>query len=541
MNKDSLAASALAFFSSAAGMNQFKPIFVGQVDPSHPFAKLKRAANSQKCIRAGGKHNDLEDVGKDVYHHTFFEMLGNWSFGDYFKEEAISWAWELLTEVYHLDPARLYATYYGGDPKQPTVPADEEAKKIWLRYLPAERVLPFNMKDNFWEMGDTGPCGPCSEIHYDRIGGRDAASLVNMDDPDVLEIWNLVFMQFERKEGGSLIELPAKSVDTGMGLERVTSVLLDVRSNYDTDLFVHIFKAIKEKTATSKTYTGKVGEDDKDHVDMAYRVIADHIRTLTIALTDGATPSNEGRGYVLRRILRRAVRFGREILDAPPGFFHQLVDAVLETLGDAFPTLRQNPEDVRAIIKEEEAQFGRTLDRGIKQFKTFAKKGSITGEDAFLLFTTYGFPVDLTQLMGEELKVEVDMPGFERKMEQFRDESRKRKTARTTKAHRRLELRFGFTQPTGGMLKTLISVFFSAVASVFGKPRRIRVVFFLCHLYIYIYIYFFSKFPYVFGDALKNRKISTFARHSVFHMFIFCVFYVVYHFLFCKKETQQMT
>eukprot|EP00439_Symbiodinium_sp_Y106_P069434 s756_g11.t4 len=416
-----------------AGMNQFKPIFVGQVDPSHPFAKLKRAANSQKCIRAGGKHNDLEDVGKDVYHHTFFEMLGNWSFGNYFKEEAITWAWELLTEVYHLDPTRLYATYYGGDPKQPSVPSDEEAKKIWLRYLPAERILPFNMKDNFWEMGDTGPCGPCSEIHYDRIGGRDAASLVNMDDPDVLEIWNLVFMQFERKEGGSLIELPAKSVDTGMGLERVTSVLLDVRSNYDTDLFMHIFKAIKEKTATSKTYTGKVGEEDKDHVDMAYRVIADHIRTLTIALTDGATPSNEGRGYVLRRILRRAVRFGREILDAPPGFFHQLVDSVLDTLGDAFPTLRQNPEDVRAIIKEEEAQFGRTLDRGIKQFKTFAKKGSITGEDAFLLFTTYGFPVDLTQLMGEELKVEVDMPGFEKKMEQFRDESRKRKTARTTK------------------------------------------------------------------------------------------------------------
>ncbi|CAJ1331728.1 unnamed protein product [Effrenium voratum] len=416
-----------------AGMNQFKPIFVGQVDPSHPFAKLKRAANSQKCIRAGGKHNDLEDVGKDVYHHTFFEMLGNWSFGDYFKEEAITWAWQLLTEVYHLDPARLYATYYGGDPKQPTVPPDDEAKKIWLRYLPAERILPFDMKDNFWEMGDTGPCGPCSEIHYDRIGGRDAAHLVNMDDPDVLEIWNLVFMQFERKEGGSLIELPAKSVDTGMGLERVTSVLLDVRSNYDTDLFQTIFTAIKEKTQTSKTYAGKVGDADKDHVDMAYRVIADHIRTLTIALTDGATPSNEGRGYVLRRILRRAVRFGREILDAPPGFFHQLVDSVLDTLGNAFPTLKQNPEDVRAIIKEEEAQFGRTLDRGIKQFKTFAKKGSISGEDAFLLFTTFGFPVDLTQLMGEELKVEVDMPGFEKKMADFREDSKKKKSATSSK------------------------------------------------------------------------------------------------------------
>eukprot|EP00930_Biecheleria_cincta_P065330 TRINITY_DN510_c0_g1_i3.p1 TRINITY_DN510_c0_g1~~TRINITY_DN510_c0_g1_i3.p1 ORF type:complete len:1020 (-),score=269.40 TRINITY_DN510_c0_g1_i3:72-3095(-) len=416
-----------------AGMNQFKPIFVGQIDPTHPFAKLKRAANSQKCIRAGGKHNDLEDVGKDVYHHTFFEMLGNWSFGDYFKEESIAWAWEILTEVFHLDPNRLYASYYGGDPKQPTVPADEEAKKIWQKYLPDSRILPFDMKDNFWEMGDTGPCGPCSEIHYDRIGGRDAAHLVNADDPDVLEIWNLVFMQFERKEGGSLIELPAKSVDTGMGLERITSVLLDKRSNYDTDLFGKIFVAIKEKTGTDKNYGGKVGDDDKDHVDMAYRVIADHIRTLTIALTDGATPSNEGRGYVLRRVLRRAVRYGREILNAPPGFFHQLVDSVLDTLGDAFPTLRQNPEDVKAIIAEEEAQFGRTLDRGIKQFKNFAKKGKISGEDAFQLFTTFGFPIDLTELMAEEHKVEVDMPGFEQKMEEFRQKSKVKSSSRSTK------------------------------------------------------------------------------------------------------------
>jgi len=416
-----------------AGMNQFKPIFVGQIDPSHPFSKLKRAANSQKCIRAGGKHNDLEDVGKDVYHHTFFEMLGNWSFGDYFKEEAIAWAWELLTEVYHLDPARLYATYYGGDPKQPTVPSDEDAKRIWQKYLPDSRILPFDMKDNFWEMGETGPCGPCTEIHYDRIGGRDAAALVNMDDPDVLEIWNNVFMQFERKEGGVLIELPAKSVDTGMGLERITSVLLDVRSNYDTDLFGHIFTAIKEKTGTDKVYTGKVGDEDKDHSDMAYRVIADHIRTLTIALSDGATPSNEGRGYVLRRILRRAVRYGREILNAPPGFFHQLVDSVLDTLGGAFPTLKNNVEDVRAIIKEEEAQFGRTLDRGIKQFKTFAKKGSISGEDAFLLFTSFGFPVDLTELMAEEHNVKVDMPDFEKKMAEFREKSKAKSNFKSSK------------------------------------------------------------------------------------------------------------
>lgn len=411
-----------------AGMNQFKPIFTGQIDPSHPFAKLKRAANSQKCIRAGGKHNDLEDVGKDVYHHTFFEMLGNWSFGDYFKEEAIAWAWKLLTEVYHLDPTRLYATYYGGDKKQPTVPIDEDAKRIWQKYLPDKRILPFGMKDNFWEMGDTGPCGPCTEIHYDRIGGRDVADLVNMDDPDVLEIWNNVFMEFERKEDGSLINLPAQSVDTGMGLERVASVLLDKRSNYDTDLFQVIFKAIKEKTGTTKEYTGKVGEEDTDHSDMAYRVIADHIRTLTIALTDGATPSNEGRGYVLRRVLRRAVRYGREILGAPPGFFHQLVDSVIETLGDAFPSLKTNTDDVKNLIKEEEEQFGRTLDRGIRELKNRAKKGAITGEDAFVLYSSFGFPVDLTELMCDELKVKLDMPGFEKKMEEFRQSTKKKKS-----------------------------------------------------------------------------------------------------------------
>jgi len=406
-----------------AGMNQFKPIFVGQIDPSHPFAKLKRAANSQKCIRAGGKHNDLEDVGKDVYHHTFFEMLGNWSFGDYFKKDAIDWAWELLTKVYGMDPSRLYATYYGGDPKQPSVPSDEEAREMWKKYLPESRILPFDMKDNFWEMGDTGPCGPCTEIHYDRIGGRDAAHLVNMDDPDVLEIWNLVFMQYNRENDGSLTTLPAQSVDTGAGLERVTSVLMDKRSNYDTDLFTEIFDAIQAKTGC-RDYTGKVGDEDTDHVDMAYRVIADHIRTLTIALTDGAVPSNDGRGYVLRRILRRAVRYGREILGAKPGFFHTLVDSVLDTLGDAFPTLRENPEDVKAIIKDEEEQFGRTLEKGTAKLKAFASKGNITGDDAFLLFTSYGFPVDLTELMAAELKVEVDMPGFEARMQKFREDSK---------------------------------------------------------------------------------------------------------------------
>mmetsp|Transcript_46466 Transcript_46466/g.108225 ORF Transcript_46466/g.108225 Transcript_46466/m.108225 type:complete len:999 (-) Transcript_46466:54-3050(-) len=406
-----------------AGMNQFKKIFVGQIEPNHPFYKLKRAANSQKCIRAGGKHNDLEDVGKDVYHHTFFEMLGNWSFGDYFKKEAIAWAWELLTKVYKLNPDRLYATYYGGDPKAPGVPPDEEARDLWRQYLPDSHILPFNMKDNFWEMGDTGPCGPCTEIHYDRIGGRDASHLVNMDDPDVLEIWNNVFMQFNRENDGSLTNLPAPSVDTGMGLERVTSVLLDVRSNYDTDLFQYIFAEIQKKSGARK-YTGKVGDEDTDHVDMAYRVIADHIRTLTIALTDGATPSNQDRGYVLRRILRRAVRYGREILNAPPGFFHTLVDAVIHTLGGAFPSLKDRPDDVKAIIKEEEEQFGRTLDKGIREFKKMAGKGKITGDDAFMLYTSFGFPVDLTELMAEEQKVEVDKPGFDKRMEKFREESK---------------------------------------------------------------------------------------------------------------------
>ena len=406
-----------------AGMNQFKPVFLGRVDPNHPFYGMKSAANSQKCIRAGGKHNDLEDVGRDTYHHTFFEMLGNWSFGDYFKTETIACAWELLTEVYGLDPSRLYVTYYGGDPREPNVPVDEEARAEWLKYLPESRVLPFGMKENFWEMGDTGPCGPCSEIHYDRIGGgRDAAHLVNLDDPNVLEIWNNVFMQFNREKDRTLTNLPLPCVDTGMGFERIASVLKDVPSNYDIDLFQHIFAAIKQECPESTPPYGGVLVND---IDVAYRVVADHIRTLTIALSDGAVPSNQDRGYVLRRILRRAVRYGKEVLNANPGFFARLVDAVDETLGITYPEIRRNKEDVKAILHEEEAQFAKTLDRGIKEFKTRAEKnGKITGKDAFLLYTTYGFPLDLTQLMAREINLEVSEEEFAIEMETFKAKSR---------------------------------------------------------------------------------------------------------------------
>ncbi len=408
-----------------AGMNQFKPIFLGQADPSTPLGKLKRAANSQKCIRAGGKHNDLEDVGKDTYHHTFFEMLGNWSFGDYFKEESISWGWELLTKVYGVKPDRLYATYFQGNPAQGLEP-DIEARDIWRRFLPDTHILPGNMKDNFWEMGDTGPCGPCSEIHYDRIGDRDASSLVNKSDPDVLEIWNHVFIQFNREADGSLRPLPAKHVDTGMGFERLTSVLQNVRSNYDTDIFAPIFMEIEHLTG-ARAYSGRLGAADKDQVDMAYRVIADHIRTLTIAVTDGALPSNVGRGYVLRRILRRGVRYGRQMLNARTGFFSQLVPVVVNTMGDAFPELKKNPQKVIDILKDEEESFGRTLDRGIKLFAEVAgtaKQQTISGTDAFKLYDTFGFPIDLTALMAEERGMKVDMDGYEAERKKAEELSR---------------------------------------------------------------------------------------------------------------------
>ncbi|CAH9070866.1 unnamed protein product [Cuscuta epithymum] len=408
-----------------AGMNQFKPIFLGTADPNTELGKLKRACDTQKCIRAGGKHNDLDDVGKDTYHHTFFEMLGNWSFGDYFKTEAIQWAWELLTEVYKLPAVRIYATYFGGDEKS-GLPADTEARDIWLKFLPPERVLPFGSKDNFWEMGDTGPCGPCTEIHFDRIGNRDVASLVNNDDPTVIEIWNLVFIQFNRESDGSLKPLPARHVDTGMGFERLTSILQNKMSNYDTDVFMPIFDAI-QKISGARPYTGKVGSDDVDKIDMAYRVVADHIRTLSFAIADGSCPGNEGREYVLRRILRRAVRYGTEVLQAQQGFFSGLVKVVTEVMGDVFPELKQHEAHIMDIIADEETSFGRTLLHGIEKFKKAVQQvqGNLfSGQDAFVLWDTYGFPLDLTQLMAEERGLVVDIKGFEVAMSAARERSR---------------------------------------------------------------------------------------------------------------------
>ncbi|KAL9296296.1 hypothetical protein ACSQ67_022192 [Phaseolus vulgaris] len=355
-----------------AGMNQFKPIFLGTADPNTGLSKLSRAYNTQKCIRAGGKHNDLDDV-------------------------------------YKLPSDRLYATYFGGDDKAGLAP-DLEARDIWLKFLPPGRVLPFGCKDNFWEMGDTGPCGPCTEIHFDRIGNRDAASLVNNDDPTCIEIWNLVFIQFNREADGSLKPLPAKHVDTGLGFERLASILQNKMSNYDTDVFLPIFDGIQRATG-ARTYSGKVGPDDVDKVDMAYRVVADHIRTLSIAIADGSRPGNDGREYVLRRILRRAVRYGREVLKAKEGFFNGLVSVVVNVMGDVFPELKQQEAHIRNVIAEEEESFGRTLIK-----------------EAFVLWDTFGFPLDLTQLMAEEKGLVVDVKGFDTAMEAARERSRSAQT-----------------------------------------------------------------------------------------------------------------
>ncbi|XP_064641704.1 alanine--tRNA ligase, cytoplasmic-like isoform X2 [Lineus longissimus] len=405
-----------------AGMNQFKPLFLGTADPNSDMAKWTRVVNSQKCIRAGGKHNDLDDVGKDVYHHTFFEMLGNWSFGDFFKKESIEWAWDLLTGVYKLPAERMYVTYFGGLEEAGLEP-DLETKQIWLDLgIPESRVVPFGTKDNFWEMGDTGPCGPCTEVHYDKIGGRDATHLVNMDVPDVMEVWNLVFTQYNREADGTLKPLPKKCVDTGMGLERIASIIQGKPSNYDTDLFVPFFKAIQEGSSGVREYGGCVGADDVDGIDMAYRVLADHARTLTIALSDGGRPDNTGRGYVLRRILRRAVRYGTEKLNCKPGFFATLVDIVVQTLGHFFPEVKKDPEMVKDIINEEEEQFLKTLSRGRRLMeRAVGKVGEskvFPGDVAWRLYDTYGFPVDLTSLIAEESQLKVDMDTYQECMKE---------------------------------------------------------------------------------------------------------------------------
>ncbi len=478
-----------------AGMNPFVPIFLGQ--SNCPY-KPGRATDTQKCIRAGGKHNDLEDVGADTYHHTFFEMLGNWSFGDYFKTEAIDWAWELLTKVWGFPENRLYATYFGGDEKSA---ADLEAKELWLKHLPAERVVTGNRKDNFWMMGDTGPCGPCSELHVDLTPeGNCGAEKVNADSADCIEIWNLVFIQFNADTDGNFAPLPACHVDTGMGFERACSIIQCTQcftdfsgtiSNYETDVFTPIFQTLEKMSG--KTY----GSSMTDPVDIAFRVIADHIRCLAFSIADGIIPSNEGRGYVLRRILRRAVRTGRT-LGFQKTFFYKLADTIAQTYGDAFPELRTHRDRIEKTIKAEEESFTRTLDRGIelfeecadlcrelqihevawtptttetlfpllekywgistsdldrnppenrtlikaiKQSRLFEKKTNvllkaksfcrlkqgerfIPAEIAFVLYDTYGFPLDLTEVMARERDLTVDAEGFETLMNEQRERAR---------------------------------------------------------------------------------------------------------------------
>ena len=385
-----------------AGMNQFKDVFLGQ--GRRPYT---RAVDTQKCLRVSGKHNDLEEVGFSPSHHTFFEMLGNWSFGDYFKEEAIAWAWELLTEVWKLPKERMWATVFGGD-ETDGLEADLEAEELWPKVtdLPANRVLRLGKEDNFWEMGGTGPCGPCSEIHY--YTGEDPASqdaVPDLDGPDYIEIWNLVFIQFNRSGDGVLQPLPDQHVDTGMGFERICSLLQRVQTNYDTDVFLPIIVAISEITRRPYNAENQV----------AMRVIADHVRTLVFTIADGALPSNEGRGYVLRRILRRASRFGRTLEMQEP-FMYKLAETVAEEMGRAFPEVAEKQDHIARVIRSEEEGFGKTLDRGLEIFETVSQKGTISGEDAFRLYDTYGFPIDLTQLMAAEKGIEVDETGFESRM-----------------------------------------------------------------------------------------------------------------------------
>lgn len=399
-----------------AGMNQFKDYFLGNKKPEHT-----RIADTQKCLRVSGKHNDLEEVGVDTYHHTMFEMLGNWSFGDYFKKDAIAWSWELLTEIYKIDKERLYVTVFEGDPKENT-PADEEARAEWSKYLPADRILLFGKKDNFWEMGDTGPCGPCTEIHVDfrtdeERKSVDGSTLVNRDHPQVVEIWNNVFIQFNRLKDGSLEQLPDKHVDTGMGLERLVRVLQGKQSNYDTDVFTPLISEI-EKIAGQKYDRS----DSKQAI--AFRVIADHLRAISFTIADGQLPSNTGAGYVIRRILRRAVRYYFSYLDYKRPLLTQLLPVLASQFENVFPELHKQLDFVSKVVKEEEEAFLRTLDKGLKRVDDLIRQGSISGKDSFELYDTYGFPLDLTQLIAAENKIAVDEEGFKSEMQQQKQRSR---------------------------------------------------------------------------------------------------------------------
>ena len=404
-----------------AGMNQFKDIILG----NHP-AKWKRVADSQKCLRVSGKHNDLEEVGHDTYHHTMFEMLGNWSFGDYFKKEAISWAWEYLVDVLKINPANLYATVFEGSPEE-GLSRDDEAAAYWEQFLPKDHIINGNRHDNFWEMGDTGPCGPCSEIHIDlrseeekaKVPGRD---MVNHDHPQVIEIWNLVFMQFNRKADGSLEELPAKVIDTGMGFERLCMTLQGKTSNYDTDVFQPLIQAIAAMSGTA------YGTDPQK--DVAMRVVADHIRTIAFSITDGQLPGNAKAGYVIRRILRRAVRYGYTFLGQKQAFLYRLLPVLIEDMGTAYPELSAQKELISKVIKEEEEAFLRTLDTGIRLLdKTMADakaagKTEISGKDAFTLYDTFGFPLDLTELILRENGMTADIDAFNAEMQQQKQRAR---------------------------------------------------------------------------------------------------------------------
>ncbi len=401
-----------------AGMVPFKQYFLGNANP-----KYSRLTDSQKCLRVSGKHNDLEEVGYDTYHHTLFEMLGNWSFGDYFKKEAITWAWELLTEVFGIDKDILYVTVFEGN-KEDGLPMDEEAYQLWKQIVLEDRILKGNKKDNFWEMGDQGPCGPCSEIHVDirsaeekaKIPGKD---LVNKDHPQVVEIWNLVFMEFNRKANGSLEPLPNKHIDTGMGFERLCMVLQGVQSNYDTDVFTPIIREIE--TIANKEY----GDDEK--VDVAIRVISDHVRAVAFSIADGQLPSNTGAGYVIRRILRRAIRYSFTFLNQKEPFIYRLVDVLSKKMGEAFPELKAQKQLIENVIKEEEQSFLRTLEQGLVLLNKIVEDSTgkiISGEKAFELYDTYGFPIDLTSLILREKGLQLDEAGFQAEMQKQKDRSR---------------------------------------------------------------------------------------------------------------------